>query len=192
MAEPMALATPSGAPPPAPFIVGVGRSGTTLLRLMLDAHPDLAIPTETHFIPALLQVVETTGDREAALRLLAGAATWPNLGVEIAAVAEAFSRLDPFTPGGAARAVFGLYAEAQGKPRWGDKTPPYRASMSEIARALPEARFIHIIRDGRDVALSYRGLWFGPGDDIRYRRASGPQRSPAPGLRPKPCPIIWS
>ena len=36
---------------PAPFVVGVGRSGTTLLRLMLDAHPELAIPPETHFLP---------------------------------------------------------------------------------------------------------------------------------------------
>jgi hypothetical protein len=36
---------------PAPFIVGVGRSGTTLLRMMLDAHPDLAIPPETGFLP---------------------------------------------------------------------------------------------------------------------------------------------
>ena len=39
---------------PAPFIVGVGRSGTTLLRLMLDAHPELAIPPETHFVPELI------------------------------------------------------------------------------------------------------------------------------------------
>ncbi len=36
---------------PVPFIVGVGRSGTTMLRLMLDAHPDLTIPPETHFVP---------------------------------------------------------------------------------------------------------------------------------------------
>src|SRR5688500_4303608 len=40
---------------PAPFIVGVGRSGTTLLRLMLDTHPELAIPPETHFMPAFIQ-----------------------------------------------------------------------------------------------------------------------------------------
>ena len=36
---------------PAPFIVGVTRSGTTLLRLMLDSHPELTIPPETHFTP---------------------------------------------------------------------------------------------------------------------------------------------
>ena len=41
--------------PPAPFVVGVGRSGTTLLRLMLDAHPELAIPPETHFVNPFIQ-----------------------------------------------------------------------------------------------------------------------------------------
>lgn len=38
--------------------------------------------------------------------------------------------------------------------------------MESIQKIFPDARFIHIIRDGRDVALSYRGLWFGPGDDV--------------------------
>lgn len=153
-------------PAPAPFIVGVGRSGTTLLRLMLDAHSQLAIPSETHFVPALIDSVARTTDAGAALQLLARAETWPNLGLDLDAVARAFAALDSFTPGEAVRTVFRLYAERQGKPRWGDKTPPYRAHMTAIAGALPEARFIHILRDGRDVALSYRGLWFGPGDDI--------------------------
>ena len=46
------------------------------------------------------------------------------------------------------------YAESQGKPRWGDKTPAYMLAVQRIGRTLPEARFIHLIRDGRDVALS--------------------------------------
>ena len=41
----------TGGRQPAPFVVGVSRSGTTLLRLMLDAHPQLTIPPETHFVP---------------------------------------------------------------------------------------------------------------------------------------------
>ena len=47
---------------PAPFIVGHGRSGTTLLRLMLDAHPKLAIPPETQFIPQLIDASKQPGD----------------------------------------------------------------------------------------------------------------------------------
>ena len=50
-----ACAAAPSPPFPAPFVVGVGRSGTTLLRLMLDAHPELAIPPETHFINPLIQ-----------------------------------------------------------------------------------------------------------------------------------------
>ena len=162
----MSKAIAASAIHPAPFIVGVGRSGTTLLRLMLDAHPDLAIPGETHFVPALIDVVERTGDRDQALQTLLAAMSWPNLGLEPQAMASAFACQEPFSPGAAIRAVFALYAARLGKPRWGDKTPTYRRSIIEIARAVPEARFIHIIRDGRDVALSYRGLWFGPGDDL--------------------------
>lgn len=43
--------------PPVPFIVGVPRSGTTLLRLLLDAHPELSIPPETGFIPDALKAL---------------------------------------------------------------------------------------------------------------------------------------
>ncbi|MEO6326492.1 MAG: sulfotransferase, partial [Thermoanaerobaculia bacterium] len=64
-----------------------------------------------------------------------------------------------------ARAFYRLYAARHGKPRWGDKTPNYVFHLSAIESLLPEARFIHIIRDGRDVALSLRPLWFSPGDD---------------------------
>src|SRR5215217_8939477 len=46
---------------PVPFVVGATRSGTTLLRLMLDAHPDLAIPYETHFIPQLIRTARKRG-----------------------------------------------------------------------------------------------------------------------------------
>ena len=47
---------------PAPFVVGIARSGTTLLRLMLDAHPQLTIPPETHFLPGCSRT-STAGSR---------------------------------------------------------------------------------------------------------------------------------
>src|SRR5262249_61450483 len=50
--------------PPAPFVVGVPRSGTTLLRLMLDAHPALAIPPETHFLPKLIRLCQDAEARD--------------------------------------------------------------------------------------------------------------------------------
>ena len=66
----------------------------------------------------------------------------------------------------AIRTFYRLYAKRQGKSRWGDKTPGYATKIRRIKRTLPEASFIHMIRDGRDVALSIRGLWFAPGDDM--------------------------
>ncbi len=56
-----AIRAAASAPPPAPFVVGATRSGTTLLRLMLDAHPELATPSETHFIPELIAAREKHG-----------------------------------------------------------------------------------------------------------------------------------
>jgi hypothetical protein len=151
---------------PAPFIVGVGRSGTTLLRLMLDAHPDMSIPAETHFLPAIFQPAATDLDLEGAYRTVTGAKSWANLAIEADDYLAALRALKPFAMGDAARAFYRLYTQRKGKSRWGDKTPSYRGHMRLIQEALPEAHFIHLIRDGRDVALSYRGLWFGPGDDI--------------------------
>jgi hypothetical protein len=60
-----------------------------------------------------------------------------------------------------------MYAERLGKPRWGDKTPIYCRHLELVERLLPEARFVHVVRDGRDVAVSLRRQWFSPGDDMR-------------------------
>ena len=141
-------------PPPAPFVVGVGRSGTTLLRLMLDAHPELAIPPETQFLPEL---IERGGDPE----VVFGARTWPDFGLDETTLRARIGATRE--PGDVARAFYGLYAEREGKPRWGEKTPAYVRRMTAIAAELPEARFIHLIRDGRDVALSRRRRGMGEG-----------------------------
>src|SRR5262249_44051088 len=65
------------------------------------------------------------------------------------------------------RAFYQIYAARFGKSRWGDKTPLYSRQMPEISGLLPEARFVHLIRDGRDVALSLKKVWFAPGQDMR-------------------------
>src|SRR2546430_13399132 len=72
--------------PPAPFVVGVPRSGTTLLRLMLDAHPELAIPPETHFLPKLIKAcrdAEQAGSDpgERAVEIITHHRRWPDFGL---------------------------------------------------------------------------------------------------------------
>ncbi len=154
--------------PPVPFIVGVPRSGTTLLRLMLDAHPELSIPPETGFIPDALEALAAgPADPRAAFCLtvtLSPACDEFNLKLE--EFRTALAAIEPFDLGEGVRAFYRAYASRFGKPRWGDRTPGYGTHLDSIQSVLPEARFIHIIRDGRDAALSTTGLWFARGGEI--------------------------
>lgn len=148
---------------PSPFIVGVGRSGTTLLRLMLDAHPEMAIPPETHFIPKAIRECSTARDpRRAYIEAVTSSITWDDHPMEEEELRRQVDSIEPFDISNALRAFYGCYASRFGKRRWGDKTPLYVRSMDLINGILPEAHFIHLIRDGRDVALSVKDLWFGP------------------------------
>ncbi len=151
-------------PSPTPFVVGAGRSGTTLLRLMLDAHPELAIPPESYFVLEAARRCRYSSDPPGYFwRALTSHKRWPIFFVEADQLAASLAAADPFTPSEALRAFYRLYAARFDKPRWGDKTPRYVERMRGIQRLLPEARFIHLIRDGRDVALSnldIKDLWF--------------------------------
>jgi hypothetical protein len=141
--------------PPVPFIVGVTRSGTTLMRLMLDAHPDLAIPPETHFVPQLIKTANKRGAGcEEAHGVVTGHRQWGDFGLDSGELLRRYCALDRIEAESVVRTFFELYAEREGKPRWGDKTPNYIKRMKQIQRTIPEARFVHMIRDGRDAALS--------------------------------------
>ena len=145
---------PDGDREPAPFIVGFGHSGSTLLRLMLDAHPDLAIPPETNFLPDLIKGWSDGDGPDEVVEFLMGRRRWGDYQLEPEELRERLAARAPLDPASAARCFYELYAEHQGKPRWGDKSPRYAISMPLLKRTLPEARFVHLIRDGRDVALS--------------------------------------
>jgi hypothetical protein len=73
------------------------------------------------------------------------------------------ARHSPTTYADAIRTVYELYAQRQGKHRYGDKTPRYSIDVPLLAELFPEANFIHIIRDGRDVALSLMDVRLGRG-----------------------------
>ena len=147
---------------PAPFIVGVARSGTTLLRMMLDAHSKLAIPHETDFL-AVPEAFDRGGAR-AVVEALVRSPRWGDFNLPADEFARAVQNRNPANAGDLLRTFYQLYAQQRGKPLWGDKSPYYVSAMVDIQRLLPEAHFVHVIRDGRDVALSLGPLWFGPND----------------------------
>jgi hypothetical protein len=60
--------------------------------------------------------------------------------------------------GAAIATVYAVYAEERGKPRWGDKTPMYMQNLRLLERLFPDALFVHLIRDGRDAALSFLSM----------------------------------
>lgn len=153
---------------PMPFIIGASRSGTTLLRLMLDAHPDLSIPPETHFIPNLLKLSGSSQNlREKFYQRLITDQRWQDFHLSDTKLYQHLAEIEPFTIPQALRCFYKLYADRFGKQRWGDKTPPYIFQIQNIQAILPEAHFIHLIRDGRDVAVSLKNLWWGAKEDVQ-------------------------
>src|SRR5581483_10402858 len=131
------------------IVLGVGRSGTTLLRVLLDRNPTVAIPYVSFFVP---QLAHRHGRRPnlddfGRLRTLYDWGIGPD---------DVRPRLrEGMTTGEAISAIFETYAERQGKERWGDKTPLYMQQLPLLERLFPEALWVHLVRDGRDAALSF-------------------------------------
>lgn len=141
-----------------PLLVGSGRSGTTMFGLMFDSHPDLAIAHEAHFIPAVATrdpalLKDFNGVRF--LDLLYGDPNFVRLGLSRTEIAEEPVMQAATDYAAAVRAVLSVFARSRGKRWYGDKTPGYVLHLDLLAGLFPEAKFIHIIRDGRDVALGY-------------------------------------
>lgn len=154
-----------------PIVVGSPRSGTTLLRLMLDAHSELAIPPETGFLTLGQQLpgkddILRQNFYHAIINYPEPMPSWTDFEVSKEDFWSALTAVPEFTVSEGYRVFYELYARQHGKARWGDKTPIYCKHLNTIRRLLPEARFIHIIRDGRDAALSLRQMWFSPGWEI--------------------------
>jgi hypothetical protein len=128
---------------------------------MLDGHPRLAIPDESHFVVGLAprwwrrRRSVTVDDVLAHPRV----ARWD--------VTPAELRSRAVVPDGAGfaeivDAVLAAYASAKGKARWGDKTPGYVTHVPFLAELFPSAQFVHVIRDGREVAASLAEWSWGP------------------------------
>jgi hypothetical protein len=90
---------------------------------------------------------------------------WSDFGLDKEAFWRRLQAIPSFTVAAGTRAFYTLYGEGQRKPRTGDKTPGYVFTMQHIQALLPEAHFIHVIRDPRDTAMSWRKTWFAPSQD---------------------------
>jgi len=140
------------------FIVGCSRSGTTLLKRMINAHSEVAIPLESHWITKYYE--ERRG-------LTPDGHVQPNLLRHLLKHRKfsklKFSRdeLESLIPSDGAisytdfvSAIYDLYGRRKGKKLVGDKTPPYTRQIPLLHSLWPKSKFVHIIRDGRDVGLS--------------------------------------
>ena len=147
------------------FVVGVNGSGTTMLAEALGKHPELyMLPRETRILPYLVQrYPDSTLCDLSARRALASAlghskAFWQcNDNRPFLLPDEVLATLSDFAS--VVDAMYGHFARLEGKQRWGDKTPMYLQHIDVLARIFPDARFIHIYRDGRDSAQSFHRRW---------------------------------
>lgn len=149
------------------FIVGAPRSGTTLLQYMMRSHPRLSLPTgESHFFIPLYRNAEKYGDlsRLENVRAVLDAmhrqsadfldTDLHGMKFDAAALAEELHREGRCTMPAIISGLFEKNARGEGKVRWGDKTPYYVLHLPKILEWFPDAQIIHLIRDGRDCALS--------------------------------------
>ncbi|MCW2924469.1 MAG: sulfotransferase [Thermoleophilia bacterium] len=156
----------SGASRPPFFIVGSDRSGTTMLRLILDrAGP--SIPPETMFITDFAGAWHKGSgleDHDAACELTRKVWHHPRVNLwglegEPEMPPKGLSHREAFR--WAVEQPFLAYMRREGKEWWADKTPPHIDHIPFLADVFPGAQFIELVRDGRDVALSIMGLPFG-------------------------------
>lgn len=163
------MTAPLATPVPV-FIVGAPRSGTTMLQYILDDLPGLCMPTgESHYLIPLYRSQATFDnlDTRAGMRRLLETILGFNpiflhgdlhgMRFDVEALTETFLAEKRTTVRDVVAGVFEKNAAGLGKQRWGDKTPYYALHLDKLADWWPDAKFIHLIRDGRDVALSLFG-----------------------------------
>jgi hypothetical protein len=140
------------------FVVGCPRSGTTVLYHMLLSAGGFAVyRSESNVFNLLVPRfggMRSRADRKALMDAWSKSLLFRVSGLDLAEITRRV--LDECHHGGDfLRIVMEEVARSQGVNRWADCTPEHLLSMMEIKRQIPNAIFIHIIRDGRDVALSY-------------------------------------
>jgi hypothetical protein len=140
------------------FIVGCPRSGTTLLQRIVNAHAQIAITPETHWIARYFNARKgLTADGLVKPRLITKLLQYhkfAHLGIDRESLESLLASERPLSYAQFVSGIFDHYGRAQGKRLVGDKTPGYAREIPTLHCLWPGARFVHLIRDGRDVCLS--------------------------------------
>jgi len=140
------------------FVGGCLRSGTTLARRIFDAHPQLAVVHETQWLPRVFEKRRGLTDEGLVtpelLSLLAEHPRFARLEMEREEVQNLIREARTLRYADFVSRLFDLYGHKRGKPLVGEKSPGYVRHIRTLNGLWPKARFLHVIRDGRDVSLS--------------------------------------
>ncbi|HEX5229417.1 MAG TPA: sulfotransferase [Bryobacteraceae bacterium] len=157
------------------FIVGCTRSGTTLLRRILNRHPSIAICPETHFQRLVYRRRKAFGDLtnlENRRRLVAEYVSCRPMSRPVFATPEFAERL--LRESTSYREMFisilAHYAEQTGKTRCGEKTPLHSAFLETLCEWFPDASILHLVRDPRACVASLQKVPFASGNVLMNAR----------------------
>jgi len=157
---------------PAVFLFGFERSGTTLLSMMVGAHPAIAVPLSTTGLWYRYWVRRKEyGElkrKEDVERLVHDLLAEERIRLWDARlnIREVLDELPPGSFPAVVERFHSLYARAQGKPRWGNIDIATLDHMDIASQWFPNARFVHLVRDGRDVALSHKTMPYGASNPL--------------------------
>lgn len=146
------------------FILGHPRSGTSLLRNVLNAHPWLCVPPECGFLlwlrPRFEQAEWNAATRQRFIAEVVSSRKFETWELSEAQLSAAIGPAPIASYPEAASLVYSAYAAAKGKhiKAWGDKNNYYVQHVQELVELMPTARIVHIVRDPRDVFCSYLEL----------------------------------
>jgi hypothetical protein len=140
------------------FVLGAPRSGTRMLGRLLDGHPEIAVVHEARFVPGwFVHRRGVTADgyatRELVERLVAFE-RFEHLGVAPEDVERLIAGDEPVPYAAFVSGLFDFVARARGKRLVADKSPRYVRNIPTLHELFPSAKILHLVRDGRDVALS--------------------------------------
>lgn len=141
------------------FLVGAGRSGTTMLRLMLNQHPLIRIPSEAWFIGDLIDHLPLEGPLspthlDQACRLILSHDRWKDWQCEEYILRDSVHATEGPTLSELIDRIFRNCSGLGDKPVWGEKSPRHSYYVNALHILFPDARFIHIVRDARDVCTA--------------------------------------